>query len=215
MKLTSQPGTKAGARLRRGVPAWEIAHLFPSHGHWTEADYLALEESVGNQLVELDSGRLDVLSMPSLYHQRIVAELFERLDTFVSAFRTGEAYHAPLPVRFSAAHYRMPDISFFQPHRIKDKRRPPKGADLVMEVVGPGAENRERDLVIKRRGYAKAKVREYWIIDPATKTITVLTLSGKSYNVHGVFKPGEVATSKLLKGFEVVVSDVFAAGKGK
>jgi hypothetical protein len=30
-----------------------------------------------------------------------------------------------------------------------------------------------------------------------------------------VFKEGDVATSKLLKGFKVAVSDVFAAGEGK
>lgn len=84
-----------------------------------------------------------------------------------------------------------------------------------MEVVSPGEENRERDLVVKRREYAKAKIREYWIVDPEQKTITVLTLSGSTYKVHGVFKPGEFATSKLLKGFKVAVTDVFEAGDGK
>lgn len=84
-----------------------------------------------------------------------------------------------------------------------------------MEVVGRGRRNRERDLVTKRKEYAKAGVREYWIVDPDKKTITVLTLAGKTYKVHGDFKEGDDATSKLLKGFRVAVSDVFAAGEGK
>ena len=110
---------------------------------------------------------------------------------------------------------REPDIAFFKSHRIKDKRKPPEGADLVIEIVSPGSESRERDLVEKREDYARAKISEYWIVDPEEKAITVLTLAGKSYKVHGIYKPGDQATSKLLKGFKVAVSDVFAAGERK
>ncbi len=104
---------------------------------------------------------------------------------------------------------------FLKSRRIKDKRKPPEGADLVMEIVSPGTDNRARDFEDKRADYAKAKIPEYWIVDPETKTITVLTLSGKNYKVHGEFKAGQTATSKLLKGFKVAVSDVFAAGDAK
>jgi len=84
-----------------------------------------------------------------------------------------------------------------------------------MEVVSPGQENRERDLRTKRREYARAKIGEYWIVDPEEKCIIVLTLVGKTYKVHGKFGPGETAVSKLLPGFAVRVEDVFAAGEGK
>jgi Uma2 family endonuclease len=105
---------------------------------------------------------------------------------------------------------------YFEARRIRDaEEKPLDGADLVMEVVSPGNKNRERDLGIKRREYAKAKIPEYWIVDPETKTITVLTLSGRTYKVHGEFKHGMDATSKLLKGFKVAVADAFAAGEAK
>jgi Uma2 family endonuclease len=120
-----------------------------------------------------------------------------------------------MPVKLWTLQMREPDLLFLKHHRILDKRKPPKGADLVMEVVSPGTENRKRDLREKREVYAKAKIPEYWIVDPKDKTITVLTLSGKTYKVHGVFKEGDEATSKLLKGFTVAVSDVFAAGEAK
>ena len=42
----------------------------------------------------------------------------------------------------------------------------PSGADLVMEVVSGGREDRKRDLVTKRRDYARANIPEYWIVDP-------------------------------------------------
>jgi Uma2 family endonuclease len=198
-----------------GEPAWEIAFLYPMQGHWTEYDYLALEAISGNRMIELANGYLEVLPMPDMYHQRIVKMLCHRVDDFILPDRLGETAVAPLPVRLFAGKFREPDIMYFKAERIQDAHKPPRGADLVMEVVSPGAESRERDLEEKRTDYAKAKIREYWIVDPETKTITVLTLSGKSYKVHGEFKPGQTATSKLLKGFKVAVSEVFAAGEAK
>jgi Uma2 family endonuclease len=150
-----------------------------------------------------------------MYHQDIVDFIFTLLKVFVTAHKLGRVYFAPLPVRLFNGTFREPDIAFLKSHRIQDKRKAPEGADLVVEVVSPGADNRERDLDTKRSEYAKAKIPEYWIVDPKTKTITVLTLSGRTYKVHGVFKPGMDAASKLLKGFNVSVADVFAAGEAK
>src|SRR5262245_61279058 len=81
---------------RRGEPPWEIAYLFPPQGEWTEEDYLALET---NRLVELSDGCLEVLPMPTVFHQLLVAFLFKQLTTFVEANATGHVLFAPLPVR--------------------------------------------------------------------------------------------------------------------
>jgi Uma2 family endonuclease len=85
-----------------------------------------------------------------------------------------------------------------------------------MEIVSGSKVDRERDLIEKRSDYAQAAIPEYWIVDPETETITVLTLpAGQTeYAVHGEFKPGQQATSKLLDGFTVDVAACFAAGKG-
>jgi Uma2 family endonuclease len=195
-------------------PAWDIAFLYPTQGSWTEADYFALERVCGNRMLELADGCLEILPMPDMFHQDIVKFLFALLDAFVIDRRLGRVYFAPLPIRLWPGQVREPDIAFFKSYRIKDKRKPPEGADLVMEIVSPGSASRERDLEDKRENYAKAKIPEYWIVDPEMKTITVLTLSGRSYKVHGEFKPGETASSKLLKGFKVAVADTFAAGEG-
>ena len=84
------------------------------------------------------------------------------------------------------------------------------GADLVVEIVSRGGE--ERDTVEKRADYAAAQIPEYWIVDPATEKILVLTLAGGKYVEHGEFVKGQRATSVLLSGFEVEVSKVFSAG---
>jgi Uma2 family endonuclease len=202
--------------IGQGQPASDIALGFPMQGAWTEADYLALEATIGNRMIELADGCLEVLPMPTLKHQRIVAWMVRQLDDFVIPRKLGEVAMAPLPVRLFAGQIREPDILYFEAHRVHDADdRPLDSADLVMEVPSPGSKNRKRDLEEKRNLYARAKIPEYWIIDPQKKTITVLTLAGGRYKVHAMFKNGSQATSKLLKGFKVAVSDVFAAGDAR
>src|SRR5437899_1001985 len=86
-----------------------------------------------------------------------------------------------------------------------------EGADLVMEVVSGNKEDRRRDLVTKRREYARAGIPEYWIVDPKEERITVLQLEGTQYAIQGEFAKGIVATSHLLKGFSVDVMAAFAS----
>jgi len=195
---------------RPGEPAWEVAMLFPAQGEWTETQYLALNGS--NRMVELSNGCLDVLPMPTPLHQRIVDYLFSLLKAFVMARGLGEVYFAPLPVRLGAGKFREPDLMFFRPGRIVNPRQQPDGVDLAMEVLSEGAENRQRDLEIKRTEYAAAGIPEYWIVGPELNQITVLCLEGESYRIHGVFGAATTAASVLLPGFEVDVKSVFAAG---
>ena len=83
------------------------------------------------------------------------------------------------------------------------------GADLVVEIVSP--DNPERDIVEKPYDYAQAGIPEYWIVNPINETITVLALLGGAYETHSVFQGGELASSRLVEGFDVAVDAVFDA----
>jgi Uma2 family endonuclease len=193
------------------APAWEVALLFPSQGTWSENDYLALDT---NRLVELVDGKLEVLPMPSMLHQRIVDYLHRSLQRFVKKHRLGEAVFAPVPVRIRKDTLREPDVIFISRERdVKPEDKRLDGADLVMEVVSPDEGSHERDYSEKRADYASRKISEYWIIDPQTERIIVFALKGKQYRVHGEFAPKQKATSVLLDGFSVDVSAVFEAGR--
>jgi Uma2 family endonuclease len=197
---------------RRGDPPWEIAMLYPAQGQWSEAEYLALQDRT-NLLVELSDGCIEVLAMPNALHQRIVLFLLDVLRAFIRGRLVGEVLFAPLPIRLWAGKYRDPDIVYLAPGRITDPHRQPSGADLAVEVVSDDARDRERDLVTKRDEYARAGIAEYWIVDPQEHRITVLSLEGVTYRVHGEFTGGQTATSVLLSGFAVSVDAVFAAGQ--
>lgn len=191
-------------------PTWEIAHLFPAQGMWSEEEYLALET---NHLIEFSDGRLEFLPMPTYWHQRLVRFLFLMLDGFVVKHSLGEATFAPVKVRVGPGKVREPDVVFVVDRHL-DRYVTTQyllGADLVMEVVSP--DDPDRDRVTKRQEYAQARIPEYWIVDPDTQRITVLTLSGESYTVHGDFVPGEQATSRLLDGFAVDVTEAFQSAE--
>ncbi len=92
-----------------GEPSWPVALLFPLQGHWTEAEYLALQKRT-NRLVELCDGSIEVLPMASPFHQRIVRFLYRLLEACVAALGSGEVFFAPLPIRLGPGKFRDPDI---------------------------------------------------------------------------------------------------------
>jgi Uma2 family endonuclease len=194
-------------RARNGAPTWDIARLYPAQGDWSEEEYLDLP---GNHLVEFTDGFIEVLPMPTTSHQRLVAYIFGLLSAFVAGRNLGEALFAPLPVRLRSGKYREPDIVFMRKSHARQVREKFwDRADLLVEVISPDPKSRRRDRVKKRREYARAKIREYWIVDPQKETITVLKLSGEEYTVHGIFMKGEQAASALLAGFAVDVETAF------
>ncbi|MYC22918.1 MAG: Uma2 family endonuclease [Caldilineaceae bacterium SB0662_bin_25] len=185
---------------------WEIAQLFPAQGHWSEEEYLSLNT---NHLVEFSQGQLEVLPLPTFSHQRIVAFLYRLLLGFVEDRGLGVVMFAPLRIQLGHGKFREPDLVFMAAeHADRLGEQFWQGADLVMEVVSP--DDPVRDKVTKRREYAQSGIPEYWIVDPTDASITVLTLQGQEYALHGEFAPGEAASSVLLEGFKVDVGDVFS-----
>lgn len=185
-----------------------LPEILPEQGCWTDEQYLWLTDDT-NRLVEFTDGYLEVLPMPTDYHQTILQYLFLRFLEFVRP-RGGKVHFAALRLRIRPGKFREPDLLLLLD--AKDPRRENRfwlGADLVLEVVSP--DKPERDLVTKRRDYAEGGIPEYWIVNAETETVTVLRLQGDGYAEHGVFGRGEAANSALLDGFAVAVDEVFEA----
>jgi len=194
-----------------GEPAWDVARLYPVQGAWSEDDYLAIALTQ-NWLVEYTDGCVEFLPMPTIEHQLIVKFLLICLEAFSGPEKLGVVLFAPLPVKTFPKKFREPDLIFnFAENHAKRKREYYETADLVMEVVSKDRASRQRDYEQKRKDYAEAGIREYWIVDPQDKRITVLALDNAAYVEHGVFTTGQTASSRLLAGFEMDVEAVFAA----
>jgi len=184
-----------------------VEELFPPQGQWTEEDYFSLPET--NRYLELSEGRLIMPPHPTRSHQEAVKRLAFRLHQFVEERGLGVVEVAPLPVRLWPGKIREPDIFFISAeHRDRLGEKVCGVPDLVVEVISPGS--REVDRGEKFSEYAKAGVREYWIVDPQKRTVEVFTLRGHVYEALGVFREGEIGRSEILSGFEVPVKEIFA-----
>lgn len=200
-------------RSRRGEPTWEMTDFYPRQGEWTEAEYLALDT---NRLIEFTDGVLEFLPMPGRMHLCVVKVLMFAFHDYVTKNRLGEVHVAPLPLKLVDGKYRVPDILFLNHEQIRQAGdKYPCGADLIIEVVNEGKDAHERDHEIKPVDYAQAGIKEYWIVDPETTTVKVLTVDGDVYKTHGEFKPRQSATSVLFADFSVNVDDVFAAAESE
>lgn len=186
----------------RPEPAWDVAHMFPAQGTWTEDEYLTLITQRGYELCD---GRLEILPMPTELHQLIGKFLLIALNSFVESRKLGTVLYSGLRVRTRPGKIREPDIVFMCARNAARRGNQAwSGADLAMEIVSE--DDPERDWKTKRREYARCGIAEYWIVDPQKGTITVLTLERGAYKVRGEFGKGDTAASALLPGFSVEVS---------
>ena len=74
--------------------------------------------------------------------------------------------------------------------------------DLIIEVVSPGRESRDRDYRYKRTEYAARGVAEYWIVDPELQQVTVCQwvngqYEDKAYSGDAVIHSAVVASFNL------------------
>lgn len=190
--------------------AWELATLFPPQGTWSENEYLNLTDGT-NRRIELVDGRLEFLPMPTELHQALVGFLYHALLGFVTKHSLGIVPFPPLRVLIQQERYREPDVLFlFNKNFHLRSNRIWKGADLVMEVVSGDPKDRIRDYEEKLLDYAQSNVGEYWIVDPDERRVIVNRLEGDRYAVHGEFIAGQQATSILLDGFAIDVTELFA-----
>jgi Uma2 family endonuclease len=183
--------------------------LLPAQGEWTESDYLAINRHT-HRLIEMSNAHLEILPTPTKSHQQIVLFLYGLLVAHLTPQRLGMALVAPYPMRLWPGKFREPDVLVMlaaHSHRLGEAFA--EGADLVIEVL---SDDREKDLVLKRAEYARARIPEYWIVDPVEKLIIVLKLSGRKYVVHGKYHEGQIARSATLKGFVADVQAVMDAG---
>jgi len=78
---------------------------------------------------------------------------------------------------------------------------------LIVEII---SESTKRvDIVVKFDLYKACGVKEYWIVDPSTKRITIYRFEDGEIAEQRTFEQGEIAASFLFKGLTVAVDQVF------
>lgn len=189
----------------------DVARLDLNAESFSVQDYLSLN---GPYLVEFVDGSLQILPIPTAFHQAIAFVLANLLVAWSKPDPLARTKLAPFRVRVGERLYREPDVCFMLGQNAGRRNDAFwTGADLVVEVISDS--NRDHDVTTKRSEYAAAGIPEYWIIDPGSRSISIFTLAAGQYVLHGEFRRGQVAASVLLTGFTVDVSDLFASAEAQ
>ena len=173
---------------------------------YTYDDYLKTPDDKRYELIE---GELYMTPSPITNHQRISGRIEFELRKFVVENDCGEVFDAPYDVYFDDENVVQPDILFISKDRLNiigDKNL--QGApDLVIEILSES--NAYRDLIQKKKLYARFGVKEYWIVVPGEKTIDIHILKEKTYQLYKTLGEDDTLESQILKGFKMELKAIF------
>ena len=176
------------------------------------SDYLSWDES---DRVELLDGELIMMAPPARIHQEISVELMRQLANFLEGKRC-RVYHAPFAVRLfeqdgdtpeDVKTVVEPDISVVCDPGKLDGRGCKGAPDMVMEILSPSTQRHDR--LVKLDLYQRAGVREYWIVDPDSRTVQVFLLEHGSVLPQEVYERDAVAKVNVLDGCFIELTKVF------
>ena len=173
---------------------------------FTYEDYLATPD---DERYELLDGDLIMVPAPNLKHQRVLLELARRLAQFIKDRGLGELFIAPCDVYLSETNVVQPDLLFVsraREHLLSDGQKVRGAPDLVIEILSPSTETKDRSL--KRDLYGRHGVTEYWLVDPVAETISIHRQRGGVLAATHTFGRGQTLRSALFAGLELRLDDV-------
>ena len=177
----------------------------------TYKDYKNLKLNDGER-AELINGFAYAMSSPGTEHQLIVSTLNAEFYNFLKG-KTCKALPSPYDVRLFYKEDNSDD-AVVQPDLVvvcdpgKLGKEGCRGApDLVIEILSPS--NTAMEMNMKKNLYLKARVPEYWIIDPEVKQIEINRLENGEYIPH-ILRMGDILRSFKFEDFSLSLDDLFA-----
>jgi len=184
----------------------------PANIKFTYHDYLLLPEDKRYELVE---GELFLVPAPNIPHQGISRELMAVLHRYVRDHDLGKIFYAPCDVVLSSENVVQPDLLFVAKERmsILTYANVQGAPDLAVEILSDSTA--QRDLSVKRKLYAKYGVREYWIVDPESKSVEVLSWTETGYRTEAVYPHTARLSSPLFPNLNLNLADIFREAEGR
>jgi Uma2 family endonuclease len=186
----------------------------PQTRRWTLADLEALDDHDGWIRYEIIDGELFELHAPGNLHQWTCARVTTRLGIWDEDTGLGMLLVGPGLI-FDDENNTIPDVAWVSHARWRALEQADDklhgGPELVVEVLSPGAENERRDREIKLGLYGRRGVDEYWVLDPAARTVSIYRRGGAALDLVAVLTERDTLTSPVLPGFSAAVADLFPA----
>ncbi len=179
------------------------------HGtQMTLAEYRALDEAVDG-VWELVDGALEQMPPPTFDHQNLIDFLVSMINVFQLGLQAPIGWAVSgIGVALDERHAPTPDMVYLRAERahLIQGSFVEGIPDIVLEAL---SSDRARDLVMKRQWYAEAGVPEYWILDPANDTLTILILSGTEYVTTAHLQRSDTLTTPSIPGFSLPLEQLF------
>jgi Uma2 family endonuclease len=184
-------------------------------GHtWTVEEYFKLDD---DQRYEVLDGELIMVPAPGIFHQRAITRLGTLIDVHVVANDLGECFHTPFDVVLSDLTVVQPDFTFVSKERFNelyDGHGLTGAPDLVIEVVSPSSERRDRTQ--KRELYRKVGVSWLMLVEPKRRIIEVfrLDLERDAYLLDTSAAGNEPLEFGLFEGLVIDLGSVWLKRNG-
>lgn len=173
---------------------------------YTIEDYMKTPDDVRYELIE---GELLMTPSPLTRHQRAVGTFYFKIREYLENKNVGEVFLSPYDVVLDNENVFEPDVIFVSKENsnIITEANIKGAPDMVIEVLSPSTS--KRDLINKKRIYAKYGVKEYWIADPVEMTLDLYILNGTHFDLKKSYSEEEMAESVVLEGLRIPVKEVF------
>ena len=162
---------------------------------------------------EIIGGEKFMAPAANLDHSGIISRLVTVFSNYFLEHKSGYVYPDDVDVHFSDGSLYKPDLVVIlkSNEKILAGRKAIYGApDMVVEVLSHST--RRKDLTIKKDVYEAQGVREYWIIDPRAKIVSVYLLQDGKYfldDEYILFDEADIEEAEWLKskGEEVTIKN--------
>jgi len=184
-----------------------IATITAGKKSWTYEDYARLDD---DKRYEVIAGELLMAPAPGSFHQDVSANLHFLLLDHVRKLRLGKVLAAPLDVILDKQNVVQPDLVFIaranqsiiQSHGITGK------PEAVIEIISNASVQRDR--IRKKALYERFEIPEYWLVDPASRTIEILTLAEGRYQPFAFATEKGKIKSQVISGLELDLTEIFS-----
>lgn len=186
------------------LPEQEEKYTYKEYLQWPEGDRW-----------ELIEGTPYMQAAPSWQHQAISRELIIQFGNYLKG-KECNVFSSPFDLILTNEEDEKESKNVFQPDLLvvcDSNKLSGTGyvgvPDLVVQIVSPSTA--KSDKFYKFNMYEKFGVKEYWIIEPHIKLLSVFTLNeNKRYGRPEIYSEVDKVKVEVLKNLEIDLSDIFS-----
>ena len=181
---------------------------------FTYGDYLTWDDDQRWELI--DGVPYNMSPAPTVRHQLILGELHRQVANWLLD-KPCQVFIAPFDVRLpeddesdeQVETVVQPDLSIICDKSKLDEAGCRGAPDLIVEILSPSTAH--KDLKVKFERYERARVQEYWIVDPNGSTVQIYTLGAEGrYGRPEAYGAVDRVSVGIFPDLEIDLAVVFA-----